>query len=83
VSNSSSSSFIIHKEGLSEEQMNFIEFLGTPEFYRDNEDVIEIDCKDKCDHYRLEVDSCNGGEDGNICIRQELNYKYIKYEIQW
>lgn len=83
VPNSSSCSFIIDKYGLTEEQIEHIEYLGTYDYYSEQDGIIDIECKDKIDSYELEVDSCNSGHYGYLAVSQELNFKNIKYGVEW
>jgi len=83
VSNSSSCSFIINKRNLTDEQKEFILSLAEPDWYRDQDSVINVVCHDKNDSYELEVDSYRAGYDGYIAVSVELDLANIRYGVDW
>jgi len=81
VSNSSSCSFIIDKRNLTDGQKELIQSLAEPDWYRDQDGVIDVVCRDKNDSYELEVDSCRAGHDGYIAVSVELDHANIRYGV--
>lgn len=83
VSNSSSCSFIINKRNLTDEQKELVLSLAEPDWYRDQDGVIDVVCHDKNDSYELEVDSCRSGQDGYLAVSIELDHAKIRYGVDW
>jgi len=80
VSNSSSCSFIIDKNKLTEDQEKFVKHLLS---LITNDNITDIELKNKIDVYELEVDFYDRGNEVYLIVSQELNNKNIKYGVEW